>query len=134
MVELKFYINEDYDKVNIELFEGDIATEKELIWAKKALSYAIQLNYTDLLEVNTNTIDLGASIIFSEVDEEDLYYDEDLDETYYSEGLSNEDGFQIELDLNSCKSVVGGLNCPSALAAKTVFKMLDIVNKRCLEI
>lgn len=111
MIELKFYINEEGDSLISELImdETDFSYLEETL-AKKALSYSLQLNYTDLIKLNPYTVDMGASIIFEE--------DEAEDNVVF-----------VNLDLSKALKVIGGLNSPSALGAKLVFEMLNKENQ-----
>lgn len=112
MIKLKFYINETGENLVTELITEESEDYQLLAFAQKGLSYSLQLNYTDLITINPDVVDMSSSIIF--------YRDE-----YEEEHIS------IELDLSDSLKVVGGVNSPSALAAKAVFEMLKTaLNKK----
>lgn len=96
---VKFKINKDTKNLEVFIEEGT-ATDIEMIYAKKILSLSTQLNFVDL--PNSNSIDLGSSIVI----EEEFYDDLDDDEEDFNDDLDDDEELEEIIEVVTVEELI----------------------------
>lgn len=150
---VNFKINPETLKLDVSIENDEELDSIEINFAKRILSLSTQLNFVQL--PYSRSVDLGASIII----EKQLYEDEDGDywdgeevvdsETLFKNLENNEhkinesetkmswtnpvnefEYYDISVDVEEAKKIVGGLTVPSVVATMLVYEMLKRTIKK----